>query len=279
MRNLENLDLDTEFPFYIFRQSYLPDESMKAPHLHNYLELSLVIRGSMRYDLIGGDVLLRPGDAMILNNLEQHSVTAGKDGCEIYVLCFYPELVWNGRATIDLQYLETFFSKQNNFYNYLPREKEYSIPFSSLICEIFSEFTEQEEGYRLMIKAKLLCLLTLLYRKHPVKPVNSDKSLERFDALLPFLGENYAEKITLAESAALCGLSPQYFSTLFRETFGITFSEYLCRLRIAKCMELLKTTALPVSVIAKNCGFHNLSHFHKTFRNMTDLTAKKYRAE
>lgn len=279
MRNLENLGLDPKFPFYIFRQSYCPDECMKRPHLHNYLELSLVIRGSMRYDLIGGEVFLRPGDTMILNNLEQHCVTAGKDGCEIYVLCFYPELVWSGTATIDLQYLETFFSRQNNFYNYLPREKDYSIAVSSLICDIFSEFIEQEEGYRLMIKAKLLCLLTLLYRKHPVKPAHTDKSFERFDALIQYLGEKYAERITLADSAALCGLSPQYFSTLFRETFGVSYSVYLCRLRVAKCMELLKTTSLPVAEIARQCGFRNLSHFHKTFRNIAGTTANKYRAE
>ena len=274
---LENLELDSNFPLIIFEQHYEGASTQEYTHYHNYLEISLVRRGGMRYSLTDHSFDLRENDLMILNNLEPHTVSVDERGCEIYVLCFYPELVWSGSAA-DMQYLEFFFSCQNNFCNYLPFEKQYASAAASLIREIFVEFTERREGFRLMIKAKLLCLLTLLYRFQPIKPISTaKKSLQKFDEVLQYLHAHYALPVRLNDCAALCNLTPQYFSTLFKETFGVPFCAYLNRLRINKSMELLQATTLPVAEVAARCGFRNLSHFHRSFAKSTGASAGRFR--
>jgi len=61
-------------------------------------------------------------------------------------------------------------------------------------------------------------------------------------------------------------MNPNYFSTVFKQTLGISFSEYLVRLRISKAISLIHDTDRPLIDIAMDCGFNTMSNFYRAYR-------------
>jgi AraC-like DNA-binding protein/ligand-binding sensor protein len=92
-----------------------------------------------------------------------------------------------------------------------------------------------------------------------------------------FILENYTRKISLKEIAAVAGLSPPYFSTIFKDEMGENLSKYLNRLRVEKASRLLLETNMSLSEIASCCCFEDQSWFSKIFKAYTGVSPGKYR--
>jgi AraC-like DNA-binding protein/ligand-binding sensor protein len=92
-----------------------------------------------------------------------------------------------------------------------------------------------------------------------------------------FIMENFTRKISLKEIAAIAGLSPPYFSTIFKEEMGENLSKYLNRLRVEKASRLLLDTDMSLSEIAACCCFEDQSWFSKIFKAYTGISPGKYR--
>jgi len=92
-----------------------------------------------------------------------------------------------------------------------------------------------------------------------------------------YILENYTRKISLKEIASVAGLSPPYFSTIFKEEMGENLSKYLNRLRVEKASRLLLETDMSLSEIAACCCFEDQSWFSKIFKAYTGISPGKYR--
>jgi AraC-like DNA-binding protein len=92
-----------------------------------------------------------------------------------------------------------------------------------------------------------------------------------------FIWENYQKKITLNEAAEAAGLSPAYFSTVFKQEMGESFSQYLNRFRIEAACSALLNTELDISNIAQVCGYDDSSWFSKIFKSQTGMSPAQFR--
>lgn len=92
-----------------------------------------------------------------------------------------------------------------------------------------------------------------------------------------FINDNLEEDISLAEIAAVAGLSQFHFARAFRISTGHTPQQYLMRQRIERAKELLAENDLPLVEISLRTGFKNQSHFTTLFRKFTKLTPKTWR--
>jgi AraC-like DNA-binding protein/ligand-binding sensor protein len=92
-----------------------------------------------------------------------------------------------------------------------------------------------------------------------------------------FIWAQYTRKITLPEIAEISGLSPAYFSTVFKEEMGETFSTYVNRLRVEKAAMMLTDTKRSLFQIAKACGFEDQSWFTRIFKLYAGTSPGKYR--
>ena len=88
---------------------------------------------------------------------------------------------------------------------------------------------------------------------------------------------NFREEIDFHMVAAESCLSESYFSRLFKKVEGVTFSQYLQRIRIGEAKKLLRKTDWSVTTIAFDVGFVNLSHFNRIFQKIEHCTPKTYR--
>lgn len=107
--------------------------------------------------------------------------------------------------------------------------------------------------------------------------LRSVKHATAFKRALRHIRDHYAEELTLADVAAHAGLSPSYFSKVFKAELGESFSEHVNRLRVERAVLLLKDTAQGLSQIAGAVGFEDQSYFTKVFKRLMGVSPGRFR--
>jgi AraC-like DNA-binding protein len=108
----------------------------------------------------------------------------------------------------------------------------------------------------------------------PVEPRRHDR---RFDRVLRFIDERYAEPITVDHLARMAHMQPVHFRRQFRWFLGTSVREYVRSLRLARACELIVRTKTPLTDVAFATGFYDLPHFDKTFRKRYGLSPFQFR--
>ncbi len=99
-------------------------------------------------------------------------------------------------------------------------------------------------------------------------------------ALLPalqYIEENKGQPVTQAQMAELCHLSPSYFSRLFTQEMGVSFSQYIGAKKVAWARHLLEETDDSIEIISENLGFSSAGYFIKVFKKYEGITPFLYR--
>jgi transcriptional regulator GlxA family with amidase domain len=85
-----------------------------------------------------------------------------------------------------------------------------------------------------------------------------------------------AAGVSLADLATEACMSEFHFIRTFRDAFGITPAKYLEQQRMQQA-QLLRRTDLPVTKVARRCGYSNLSAFGRAFRRAWGKSARTVR--
>ena len=83
--------------------------------------------------------------------------------------------------------------------------------------------------------------------------------------------------LSLGEMARRAGLSPYHFLRAFRCAAGTTPHQYLLASRLRRAARLLLTSVLPVTDVAMEAGFGDLSNFIRTFRRAAGCSPRAFR--
>jgi AraC-like DNA-binding protein len=86
------------------------------------------------------------------------------------------------------------------------------------------------------------------------------------------------KRLALEAMASWAGLSPFHFLRTFTRTLGLTPHQYLIRCRLADAARRLGEREMPITTIAFDVGFDDLSHFIRTFRRATGMPPRRFRA-
>ena len=93
---------------------------------------------------------------------------------------------------------------------------------------------------------------------------------------LDILEKTYAGKLNQRDLAAELGVSPEYFSYLFSRNIGMTFSEFLRRLRVEKAREMYASGECPAQDVPYAVGFSDAKYFAQVFRSVTGESPAEY---
>ena len=85
--------------------------------------------------------------------------------------------------------------------------------------------------------------------------------------------------LMLQDVAKAVGMSNSRFSTVFSQQTGQTFTEYLISLRLGKAKEMLRTTNIKSSQIARESGYNDSHYFSYIFKKNVGITPSEYRAQ
>lgn len=101
---------------------------------------------------------------------------------------------------------------------------------------------------------------------------------ERLRPVLDYIGEHYAESITLKALSDLLGVTPQHLCTLFRKTMHSRVFEYINLYRISVSKKLLSDSVeRSIREIARLVGFDDVSYYCFIFKRFEKMTPGEFR--
>ena len=141
----------------------------------------------------------------------------------------------------------------------------------------FEALTERARAARTDKQLADAAMYTLgaIARKRPAAP-RHDPDL---DAINHIVLDRITESVTLNEVAKTLGLQPTAITHRLQRKFGLSYSQYVGRIRIDKAKELLRRTKLSVSDVAKRVGIGDPSNFNKLFRKFESMPPVAYRKQ
>lgn len=92
-----------------------------------------------------------------------------------------------------------------------------------------------------------------------------------------YISDHLSEEITLGVVARAAAMSAFYFCKVFKKETGLTFTEYLARLRVETVKRMLLNPHKRISEAAYDAGFQSLSQFNRVFRHFVGETPSDYR--
>lgn len=96
---------------------------------------------------------------------------------------------------------------------------------------------------------------------------------------LVWIEKHYKEAISQQMVADFVHLNPAYFSTLFKKSMGVNFSDYLINYRLSKVKNRLASDSNKIKTIAQEEGFTDYQYFCKLFKRITGFSPSEYRSE
>lgn len=150
----------------------------------------------------------------------------------------------------------------------------------NLIKQLIEELEANNTLKNARIKSLLLQLMLYLSTTHATPLTDRDKTLSQINDSIKFsinyINTHLLEKLTLESVAKKAGISKFYFSREFKKQTGVSFVDYINKLRCKKAADLILAGNHNLNEIALMCGFDTLSYFSTTFKKYIGTTPSDY---
>jgi len=93
---------------------------------------------------------------------------------------------------------------------------------------------------------------------------------------LQYIMQNFQRQIYLDDLLEITNMSYSSFYVLFKNTYRMTFKEYLLNIRVGYACKLLTGPMHNISETAYLCGFENISNFNRQFKNIKGITPSEF---
>ena len=122
------------------------------------------------------------------------------------------------------------------------------------------------------------CLLAFMTdRVKQMIAVREEDSIRPVRLAKQYIHNHYQEQITLEEVSEYVGLTPAYFSVMFKKETEIGFAKYLSNERIEGAKDLLRETTFSVADICRKVGYNDAKHFTRLFEKSVGVKPAVYR--
>lgn len=108
-------------------------------------------------------------------------------------------------------------------------------------------------------------------------PLNEWPMSEKMRDVAEWLAANFAAPVRMGQAAARVAMSERSLLRHFTREIGVTPSDYLTQVRLARACTMLERTALPVDSIARRCGLGSGDYLAHLFRRHFDRTPTEHR--
>jgi AraC-like DNA-binding protein len=145
------------------------------------------------------------------------------------------------------------------------------------------ERLREQAGFERLLN--LLGILNTIARSREVltlcspvfQPIQAELELGRLQRVFDYVKSNFDQPIDRDSAADLAHMSPSAFSRFFRSRTGVTFQSFVTDVRIGHACKMLLDPEIPITSVAVNCGFLELSTFNRAFRKLRNMSPGEYR--
>ena len=247
-------------------------------HWHDELEIIYVKSGFLTVSISGENDIGTAGDAFVVSPGNLHFM-GSQAGEEDYFTFLFP-LEYISFCTDDMLDDKLLTPLKNGHLMIRPRIKDAAKELCEQLAEIYmAKNDEKKLEIAVQIKTKIILLQFILEMWEKGFVIENDKSgrntIEK--EMISYIQQNFMEKISLKEFSEQFHLSEKYISRYFKEHFHITLSQYITHLRLEYAKQLLQDTDTPVTEIAMQSGYQNVSYFIRSFKKAYGVSPLKYK--
>lgn len=146
---------------------------------------------------------------------------------------------------------------------------------------LFMLFDSEQYTYRIMTSRHLCSVVDLiddlLNKILCVLDTDQIYKMNISDMIKKHIDENFHNEINLEILSSKFHYSTSYLSRIFHQQQGITINNYINKIRIDNSVTLIRNSDLSIKEIALSCGFVNIPHFNRIFKNITGQTPMELR--
>ena len=249
-------------------------------HWHPEVEFNLVIQGQAEVIVDFRSYTTREGDILLVNRKEVHGFFR-KDSWDFNckaVLFRLDFLADKEGDDVFEDYIAPLQRRERSFVTFIRRGDPVYPQLRQVLEEIFALYSQGPQHYKLLMKAKLLQGLYLLYSAGCVRATGTPSPRSRsMKQVIDFISKNYTRHIPAQEAADVAGYSKYHFLRVFKEAVGMEFTHYVNQVRLEHAAQLLGKTGLSVTEIALSVGFSDSAYFSKRFREAYHTTPLAFR--
>ena len=283
MINSNELCLPLCLPFACFVADSSKVEQTGITFTHYFAEMFLVQEGTPRMTLEKEELILEPGDVVMVCPGTRHRITAAEDEMfRMIVLRIDPD-----RVPTFPDYapdLKSILAEARRVHApmRMPAEEAERRGLPTLFAQCVYEDKERQYGYDMGITDCLgiLCLTMVRFwmargvnlpsRKAQVPPIYS---------LSAYIQSHLGDGLRVEDLAEYCGLSYPWFAKKFREVYGVSCKDYIEQIRVARVEQFLRFTDLDLAEISDVNGYADCSHMIKNFKRIMGITPGQYRQQ
>ena len=239
-------------------------------HTHDYFEIEIIVSGKALTSFNGVEIELSRGNAHILSPTDVHDLQI-IEPIEIYKIMLLSNWV-NEKMLYDLM-------ENLGTVKFTEQELTNIIPLLHLLLKEGNSTSKQQKD---MLYHLLSCLIIFFSRKQKINykdKHNIATANAHIKKAVNYILLNYVNDISSADVAKAVNLNPVYFSTLFKETTGVTFINYLSNLRLERAKQLLMIESYSVSEVCYACGFNSSSNFLRAFRKKYNISPNQLKTK
>lgn len=248
----------------------------RQTHYHGDIEILTPIEGSVNIDLAYKRTLVNTGDFFVINRNEAHSLSSINGANTLLVLQFNPGFCKDyypmlSQMTISRHHIER------------ARMPELHDSLRRCFSEMIHAVGEKQDGYQLLLVSALNRLAYSIVRYAEFGSAagriaaGDDRMRLRMANIMDYIQKNFSSSISLAELSRAEGLDMAYLSHYIKKNLGVSFREYVNRLRFERAMDLVLNTDMRFIDVCIECGYSDYRYLNKAFQKEFGLTPAQLR--
>lgn len=277
----------TQETFFGYRYN-LEELEATQPHTHDYLELGYVVNGEFSQVIEGRTVTFRKGEFCLIDTSSLHYDKL-EGTSEVLFFGISNRMFDNGLqggtgATILSDFMKEalMLQKENNQYIRFapdPRHRQVVSRMNTILETLIRELLYQEAGTEYVtfgMLSRLLHFLTTDYEFTLTREQVRQRTRMAGDEVLEYIEEHFSD-LSIATLEARFHYNADYFNRLVARRKGMTYSEYVQKLRLERAVRLLEETDAGIDDIIHEVGYNNKGYFYKLFKEQYGCTPAEWR--
>lgn len=261
-------------------------------HGHQFIEIAYVASGNGIHLVGGKSYQVTRGDLFVIdyNTLHEfrHDEKSDSPDLIVYNCIFKPEFIDNSLFHYkDFSDIICHFAFRTLFCEGDENPVDIKLigkdtrEVEALYEKMYREYLLQDTGYEDMIRALITELLIIIFRLcKKTADSNDTVNLSRrkiIDDVIRYMRRNFSEEFNLSDLSLEFYLSKNSLCKLFKDTTGMTVTEYVQKIRIEEACSYLRQTDDKIITVANRVGYSDIKFFNKIFKRITGKTPGQYR--
>ena len=232
-------------------------------HVHETVELAIVMDGACTVQIDGREYALSPGDAAVAFPLTPHSYNTLAEGTAGFAAIFPAD---------------TIAEFSSIFHTMLPddpivRREQLGEEAISMARCLMEAHDDQKQYLRQAYLHVILAHLLHAVSYHAAAAYNERGLGAR---VVRYIYDHACENITISSAAHDLGISESHLSHLFAQQFRVNFRAFINAIRIDKATMLMRDPFMTLTQIYYQCGYDNMRTFRRAFVQETGMLPAAY---